>query len=319
MRWRPPPPCRPPAAYGFLADVTAAAEQLRCLGPARYDVVGAAKLLAWCAQGAPSRCCKRLAWRIVVRRVYVFPCPPRSRAYPARIRYIEGEVGRSLRKHATDVCRAACRVCAAASFMHSRRISDQQLALASAPSGAWPPTSSTSSSLQASPTAARAASAAAASPAAAAAAVGLPGMAAAASSASLSRSAAGSEPPSPAVRQLLGGSTAASPAAHFLLPAAGAAERHGGEEWREVQGEYCSIMLIVMPCRSDKTRSGMARHGHLADGQLKLVLVRKCSPLQVGVSTGVEPGPPADGGGNGAWQCGHTHLLGGAARLPPPC
>lgn len=31
-----------------------------------------------------------------------------------------------------------------------------------------------------------------------------------------------------------------------------------------------------------QTRSGMARHGHLADGRLKLVLVRKCSPLQVG-------------------------------------
>jgi hypothetical protein len=37
-----------------------------------------------------------------------------------------------------------------------------------------------------------------------------------------------------------------------------------------------------MPCRSDKTRSGMARYGHLADGRLKLVLVRQCSPLQVG-------------------------------------
>ena len=37
-----------------------------------------------------------------------------------------------------------------------------------------------------------------------------------------------------------------------------------------------------MPCRSDKTRSGMARYAHLADGRLKLVLVRKCSPLQVG-------------------------------------
>ncbi|KAL4458315.1 hypothetical protein ABPG75_013180 [Micractinium tetrahymenae] len=47
-----------------------------------------------------------------------------------------------------------------------------------------------------------------------------------------------------------------------------------------IQGEFCSIMLIVMPCRSDKTRSGMARFGHLADGRLKLVLVRKCSPLQ---------------------------------------
>ena len=39
-------------------------------------------------------------------------------------------------------------------------------------------------------------------------------------------------------------------------------------------------MLICMPCRSEKTRAGMARYGHLADGCLKLVLVRRCSPLQ---------------------------------------
>ncbi|KAI7840194.1 hypothetical protein COHA_005976 [Chlorella ohadii] len=102
------------AAYGFLADVTSAAEAYRFLGPVRYDLVGAAKLLA-------------------------------SRAYPARIRYIEGE---------------------------------------------------------------------------------------------------------------------------------------GGEEWRELEGEFCSIMCIVMPCRSDKTKKGMVRYGHLCDGRLKLVLVSKCSPLQ---------------------------------------
>jgi ceramide kinase len=39
-------------------------------------------------------------------------------------------------------------------------------------------------------------------------------------------------------------------------------------------------MLIVHPCRSDKTRAGMARHAHLADGRIKLVLVARCSPLQ---------------------------------------
>lgn len=32
-----------------------------------------------------------------------------------------------------------------------------------------------------------------------------------------------------------------------------------------------------------QTRAGMARYGHLADGRLKLVLVKKCSPLQVGL------------------------------------
>jgi hypothetical protein len=35
------------AAYGYLADVTSTAEQYRWLGPLRYDLVGAAKLLAW--------------------------------------------------------------------------------------------------------------------------------------------------------------------------------------------------------------------------------------------------------------------------------
>ena len=34
-----------------------------------------------------------------------------------------------------------------------------------------------------------------------------------------------------------------------------------------------------MPCISEKTRSGIVRFCHLADGQIKLVLVRKCSPL----------------------------------------
>lgn len=38
-------------------------------------------------------------------------------------------------------------------------------------------------------------------------------------------------------------------------------------------------MLIVTPCRSDKTPAGMARTGHLADGRLKLVLVPEVGPL----------------------------------------
>lgn len=57
--------------------------------------------------------------------------------------------------------------------------------------------------------------------------------------------------------------------------------------WRD--GPYSVVVTphppacpAVMPCRSDKTRSGMARFGHLADGRIKLVLVRKCSPVQVG-------------------------------------
>ena len=42
---------------------------------------------------------------------------------------------------------------------------------------------------------------------------------------------------------------------------------------RRLQGAWRSIMLMVTPCRSDKTRNGMVRHGHLADGRLTAVLV----------------------------------------------
>ena len=41
-----------------------------------------------------------------------------------------------------------------------------------------------------------------------------------------------------------------------------------------------SIMAVVMPCRSDKSRHGIIPHGHLCDGRIYLVLVSKCSHLQ---------------------------------------
>jgi ceramide kinase len=50
-------------------------------------------------------------------------------------------------------------------------------------------------------------------------------------------------------------------------------------DWCSIEGEWMSIMLIVQPCRSDKTPHGMARYGHLNDGRFTLVLVRRCSPL----------------------------------------
>ena len=49
---------------------------------------------------------------------------------------------------------------------------------------------------------------------------------------------------------------------------------------KTIEGNFMSIMVIVQPCRSDKTRFGMARHAHLANGLLTLVLVHQCSPLQ---------------------------------------
>jgi ceramide kinase len=66
--------------------------------------------------------------------------------------------------------------------------------------------------------------------------------------------------------------------------------------WCVVEGEWMSIMLIVHPCRSDKTPHGMSRYGHLNDGRFTLVLVRRCSPfnylkfLATMSSSGVAPG-----------------------------
>ena len=142
---------------------------------------------------------------------------PCSRAYPARIRYIEGEVGRALRKQSHIVCEAECGVCRTASLVYSRRLSQQQVAPPAAAATAAglvaSDGASSSSSQHALPTVG-----------------GLPPaiIAAAASSSSPGRGELSSPPPSP----------------HYLLPAAGAAERQGGEEWQELEGHWCSIMLI---------------------------------------------------------------------------
>lgn len=128
-------------------------------------------------------------------------------------------MGRELSRgeHAETACGAGCGVCRAASFIHSRRFSEQRLAAAAGDAGS----SSASSSPQASPSAA---------------------------------GGGGELPESP----LRGGAPPAG-SSHFLQHAASAAERHAGEEWRVLEGEWASIMLICMPCRSDKTKAGMAR------------------------------------------------------------
>jgi len=43
-----------------------------------------------------------------------------------------------------------------------------------------------------------------------------------------------------------------------------------------VEGEFVSIMIAVMPCRSDKSPNGVVPHAHLSDGRLHLILVKKC-------------------------------------------
>lgn len=152
-------------------------------------------------------------------------------------------MGRALRKHGSTVCGAGCSVCRAASFMHSRRMSEAQLGQANGSSSSAPgsPQAQASQAGQASPAASAAASASAA-----AAASGLAGLHAAPSSASLSSSAVRSEPPSPTAHTLTTAGSLGPASPHFVLPAADAAERQGGEEWRELEGEYCSIMCIVM-------------------------------------------------------------------------
>jgi ceramide kinase len=72
--------------------------------------------------------------------------------------------------------------------------------------------------------------------------------------------------------------------------------KENANDWTVLEGEWMSIMLIVQPCRSDKTPYGMARYGHLNNGRFTLVLVRRCSPfhylkfLATMSSSGLAPG-----------------------------
>lgn len=52
------------------------------------------------------------------------------------------------------------------------------------------------------------------------------------------------------------------------------------DDWVTVEGEFAGIMLVIMPCRSDKSKNGVARYGHLSDGNIHLVLVKRCTRWQ---------------------------------------
>jgi len=71
---------------------------------------------------------------------------------------------------------------------------------------------------------------------------------------------------------------------------------HRQPDWKTVEDDFAGVMLVIMPCRSDKSTAGVARYGHLSDGNIHLVLVRRCSRLQYLrfllklSSTGLEPG-----------------------------
>jgi ceramide kinase len=55
---------------------------------------------------------------------------------------------------------------------------------------------------------------------------------------------------------------------------------HRRSEWVHVEGDFAGIMLVIMPCRSEKSQQGVARYGHRSDGLIHLVMVKKCSRLQ---------------------------------------
>ena len=50
--------------------------------------------------------------------------------------------------------------------------------------------------------------------------------------------------------------------------------------WKTVEGEFNAIMAVMLPCRSDRSDSGLAPFAHIADGIIHLIMVRKCSAAQ---------------------------------------
>ncbi|EFJ46238.1 diacylglycerol kinase [Volvox carteri f. nagariensis] len=67
-------------------------------------------------------------------------------------------------------------------------------------------------------------------------------------------------------------------AAVAAAPAGGdPCKQKDGDGWTCADGEYVSIMCVVTPCRSDKSKRGIIPNGHLSDGRMYLVLVSKCS------------------------------------------
>lgn len=53
-----------------------------------------------------------------------------------------------------------------------------------------------------------------------------------------------------------------------------------GSKWRCWEGEVVSLMVVVTPTRTEKTKGGLVEHAHISDGRLNLVIVRKCSRIQ---------------------------------------
>ena len=48
-------------------------------------------------------------------------------------------------------------------------------------------------------------------------------------------------------------------------------------DWRMVEGQFAGIMLVIMPCRSEKSEAGVCKYSHLSDGRIHLVTIKACS------------------------------------------
>lgn len=55
---------------------------------------------------------------------------------------------------------------------------------------------------------------------------------------------------------------------------------HRSGDWITIEDDFAGIMMVIMPCRSDKSQHGVAKYGHLSDGNIHLVMVKKCSRFQ---------------------------------------
>ena len=72
-------------------------------------------------------------------------------------------------------------------------------------------------------------------------------------------------------------------------------------DWRTIEGEFAGIMLVIMPCRSEKSKSGVCKYSHLSDGRIHLVTIKACSRWRylrflLGLSKkGLESGSTDDG------------------------
>jgi ceramide kinase len=64
-----------------------------------------------------------------------------------------------------------------------------------------------------------------------------------------------------------------------FAPAQAFADMPAGN-WETIEGEFNAIMAVVLPCRSDRSDSGLAPFAHIADGCIHLIMVRKCSAAQ---------------------------------------